>query len=290
MTSNENEHVFSDQNEVSSCDYGVERKGISKKVITAISGIVLTTMLLSGCGSETSKAINPNQPAATTAVETTNPNNATQTTSQSETVKTVSPEVLPTVESIEISASLFPDSKLLVEAAIDKGNTQWFNAGATPENAQAALKSKEGIPAYAEKIAAEYDKIFISALLIDDWESTPALVEWVNKIILIHKQTLMLYFCTSFPNINPADKEPYARGSKLDKIVSVYQPANRSYINITETQYGYDNADLNRVGEDLASGTKVSGDINEATIILEKVGDNVKIANAMFNKKSAWTK
>lgn len=71
MTSNENEHVFSDQNEVSSCDYGVEQKGISKKVITAISGIVLTTMLLSGCGSETSKAINPNQPTTkATAGET----------------------------------------------------------------------------------------------------------------------------------------------------------------------------------------------------------------------------
>ncbi len=64
-----NEHVLYNQNET--FNDVPEKKGMSKKLIATISGIALTTMLLSGCGSDTSKATNPNQLAATvTAGET----------------------------------------------------------------------------------------------------------------------------------------------------------------------------------------------------------------------------
>ena len=67
MTSNE--HVLYNQNET--INDIPEKKGMSKKLIATISGIALTAMLLSGCGSDTSKATNPNQPTATaTAGET----------------------------------------------------------------------------------------------------------------------------------------------------------------------------------------------------------------------------
>ena len=276
ITENTDENLILD-------DYTPENKRINKKLTAAISGIVLTTMLLSGCSSETSKATSPNQPIATSATDQANPNKSTtQTPAQVEVSNTSSPEKLPTIESLEMNASLLSDPKLLIETAVDRSGTQWFNAGATPENAQIAMKYKGGIPAYAEKIAAEYDELFISALLVDNWESNPILVKWVDNVILIHKQTLALYFYTSFPDIEPKDKEPYMRGTKIKKIVSINNAPDGSYVSVTEDEYDYDNADLNRVGEDLTNGAKVLNTVFEPMITLKKVGDKAKISNIIL--------
>jgi len=266
-----------------------KKEGLTKKekVLTALA-IAAFVGEIAGMSLGINRSVNNIKkyihPTTTTAIETTQPSQISQTaTTESITATTVTVEAIeamPTVESLEIDGSLLSDPEALMKLWINKRTTDWFNAGATPENAQAALDS-QNIPTYAAKIAEGYDKTFIDALLIKDWELNPVIVEWVNNMKLIHEQTLTLYFYTSFPNINPDDKAPYMRGSEYTQINSLIDNKDSS-ITIKTTEHDYDNADLNRVGEKLTGGVKVLGEESKPTRSFIIVDGKIKLSNCVF--------
>ena len=111
-----------------------------------------------------------------TVVESSNNNTSAEQVSTPE-----SNEVLPSVESLEIDASLMSNPEELEKAFISR-YTGWYNSGATKENAEAAISSTEGPLAYTAKVAAPYDERFIDALFIENWESVPSLVEFADRM------------------------------------------------------------------------------------------------------------
>lgn len=190
-------------------------------------------------------------------------------------------EILPTVESLEIDGSLLSDPEALMEVFVTQRITEWYNAGATPENARAAFASHDSVEAYTKEVAEKYDILFIEALLAKNWESNPEITKWVNKMSSIHKTTLQLYFLTSFPNINPEDITPYMRGTKVEKINSTANNADGSVV-IVSTEYDYDNAELNRAGEKLTNGTKVGeGKATPISTFIE-VDGKIKLSDFVF--------
>jgi hypothetical protein len=170
----------------------------------------------------------------------------------------VNPEKPLTVDDLEIPASFFSNPELLSKKFIDDLTTKWFNHGATIEAAKDAYDFMS-FSIYAKQIAAEYDKIFIEALFIKDWKSKPNLVKYADRLALIHGQTLSAYFATSgaYPIMkNEDDIEPYMRGTTFVQVNYVKELSDGS-ISIATTEYDYDNADKNRIGEYLSDGVKV---------------------------------
>ena len=192
-------------------------------------------------------------------------------------------EANPTIENLEIDASSFSNPEALIKIFTDERTTEWFNAGATLENAKAALASGK-IDNYAKEVAAKYDKMFIDALLIKDWESNVFLKAWVDNMIEIHSSTLSLYFYTSFPKIDPDDKEPYRRSTEYTEFRSGTR-SNDGVITISTAERNSDNADRNRVGEKLTGGKKVTGESGYPTRTFVVEGGKVKLSNMILYNK-----
>lgn len=262
-----------------------------KKKLTAkqkkIASFILAGLILSGivAGTIFENSKNKGQPTDNPMPTITEPSKIpTQSTTSPETSPTSPAKEILTVKSLEVDASLISDPELLSKTFVDKLLTEWWNAGATPDNANAAYDFGS-LPIYAKKIAAEYDKIFIEAILIEDWESNPRLVDFVNRTTTIHYQVLTAYFATSSLGgyLDPDDKVPYLRGSKCTKVDSFTSPKNGS-ITIQTTENDYDNADENRIGEGLSDGTKVnSNSIAHPTTIYDTVDGKLKISDIIFN-------
>lgn len=192
-------------------------------------------------------------------------------------------ETTPTIDNLEIDASLLSNPEALAKTFIDERVTGWFNAGLTPENAQAALSSRH-IDDYAATEAGKYDEMFIEALLVNNWESIPSLKEWVNNMKEIHKTTLALGYYTSFPKINPQDKEPYKRGTECVKFESSTRSTNGT-TTIKTIEKDYDNSDNNRVGEKLTGGEKVAGESGSVTRTFVIENGKIKLSSAVLNNR-----
>lgn len=205
----------------------------------------------------------------------------------------VAPEVVeptaenrvPTVETVAVDESLIANPEELVNTFISRSG-DWFVAGATPENADyvlnpdspgATMSPRE----YAEQLANEHLAVYTEALLVPDWSSKPALVQWVERMHENHTDTLEHYILTSMPNINPQDIAPYERGTALDSIVAI---DDTDYgLAITTVEHDFDNADQNRVGEDLTSGTQVDeSDTGQPTRYFVVVDGKVKLSDIVL--------
>lgn len=188
--------------------------------------------------------------------------------------------VVPTATDISIAEELLNDPEALAVLWHEERLTSWLNAGATLDNAEAALASRD-IPGYAAMIAAEYDSIFIRELLAEGWEQNPVLRSWVDTILREHAATLTVHFGTSFPHLGPEDKVPYMRGVKVDAVESYTANADGSHT-LAVRQHDYDNADLNSAGEETTNFTQVRGE--EVTPVLTFVALNgqVYLANIVL--------
>jgi len=237
----------------------------NEKLIALLSSIAI--LLVVG-GYAANKIIHKNYPVATEipASPTETPQITVETTPVAiETPIDNNVEVLPTVESLEVSASLISNPEQLAKTFENNRSTAWLNAGATPENAKTWGDSKSGAQSieFIDKIASEYDKIFIEALYIKEWQSNPKLVASVERMKSIHKNTLKLYFMTYPSDMYPQDKEAYKRGIEVTKVY----PNNPviidgvKHINIITVQHDYDNSQLNRIGLENHEG--VSGEDNQ---------------------------
>ncbi len=252
-----------------------------KKIRIAIAGAALALMVATGVGCN-AKATE--QPSPSTTEAPANPSSTSTTSvevSSTTTPENSTAEGIPTVESLELDASLLDNPEALMkelEARIEA----WFNAGATPENAQAALRSHVSMEDYATKIAAEYDPIFIEALFAEGWESNPILARWVNeRLKFAHSSTLALYFLTAFPDINPKDKEPYKRTTKISEIVSGEYQGDGSLI-VVDIEADDDNEEMNRVGEKLTGGKKVKNEKVETTRTFVNENGTAKISDILL--------
>ena len=163
-------------------------------------------------------------------------NETVDNSSSEQNIAEESAETLPSVESLEIDASLMSNPEELEKAFISR-YTEWYNAGATKENAEAAISSSEGPFAYAAKVAAPYDERYIDALFIDDWESVPSLVQFAERMkVNLHQTTLSDYFKTSFPNFIKEDIEPFRRWEEVISIDSVKTNKPDSWVVIDASQ------------------------------------------------------
>lgn len=160
-----------------------------------------------------------------------------------------SPETLPTVESLELDPSLLSNPENLTKTFLEKDNTDWMNAGATPENAKAGLiqSRKDGSwDPYIEKIASEYDALYIEALLPDNWQSNPNFVIFVDQTKALHRQVLGFYFSTSFKDLT-GDTVPYERSVKVYGVESSKTQSDGSVV-IQALTGEMDNSAKNTIG------------------------------------------
>ena len=251
-----------------------------QKIIAAVSGIALTAAMVAG-GVAFNKYSHRNQ-----VVETEAPTTTTGTTQMNVEVNPTNEE-LPKMEDLEITnLSLMNNPEELAKMFDEDRLTEWFNAGATPENAKAAFASRD-IPAYAKKIAEQYDPIFISALFVNNWESNPSLVEMAKRMKEGHLSTLTAYYATSLSDIDPANKEPYRRGievTKIDSMTSSHASSiNSRTITITTTQHDYDNANNNMIGTEKQYNGGVTGQENKPTTTYTIEGNTIKLSNVVFS-------
>jgi hypothetical protein len=251
-----------------------QQRSLSRRGRTAlaIAGVTLASLSIAvsvGCGAKTEAPASPS-PSTKASVES------------SPAPQKSAAETIPTVENLEMDASLLNDPEALVETFVDERTTEWYNAGATPNNAQAAIDSDiETIDEFATRIAAKYDKVFIDALLTKDWESDPDTVKWVERITSIHRLTLAMYFYTSFPDVNPLDKEPYRQETSHTRIDSIANQTSKS-ITIVTTEKDYNNADMNRAGEDLTGGETISGSKVEVTSTYVVIDGRIKLSKLIL--------
>lgn len=263
-----------------------KKKGASKNVKAAIAGITLALMVVTGVGCN-AKA--PEKPIPTKTEAPANPGSSATTSVEAATTTTPeksSAEGIPTVESLEVDASLLDNPEALMKTFAGERVEEWFNAGATLENAKAALKSNVSMVDYATKIATEYDTVFIEALMVKGWESDPALVEWVKDVTTAHLATLALNFLTSFPKIHPLDKVPYERTTDIKEVVSATRQADGS-LDVVVIQTDNDNSDLNRVGEGLTDGVRIEGNEAKPTFKFVNEDSKVKMSGIIFSQSPA---
>jgi hypothetical protein len=239
-----------------------------------LAGVAIFLVLGAGGGIAANMAFQNHPVAAISSSET---SSLPSQTSSSE-VSSSATEVLPTVESLEINSSELSDAETFAKFWEEERLSEWINAGATPENAKAALG---GADLYATKIASEYDKLYIEALFAPGYESNPSIVGWINSIEMAHKETLANYFLTSFPDIYPEDKVPYTRISKCDNVVSFTKNSNGS-VTIVIIGHDEDNADKNRVGK---NGNGVKGDEGTQTFVfITDKNNNVKLSDLIWGQ------
>lgn len=129
-----------------------------------------------------------------------------EATKLAETTPSTTPEVLPTVESLEIPASLINSPEELTKVFTER-LTAWYNAGATKENVQVADKSSHSYEIVAKEDAQKYAGIFTDALFADGWENNSFITPYVNAMTARNSQTLSLFFKTS----GKLDRTPYSR-------------------------------------------------------------------------------
>lgn len=259
-----------------------QKRFSNKQKLVAATALALS-LVVGGFESMNSgdKRVAPASPVATAPVAV--PNTAETTSPVTpETTPANQAEVAPTVKNQEMDATLFTNPELLAKTFTTERQTAWINAGATPENARAAFDTHD-VAAYAVKVGAEYDKMFTEALLVTDWQSRPELVDWVNKISDIHRGTLNMYFLTAL-HVDRRDKAPYARGDEYDKLGSVIPNKNGS-LSITTTEHQTDNADQNRVGEDLGISTGIDTSEVTSTRIFIKDGGKIKLISVILDQQ-----
>jgi hypothetical protein len=197
-----------------------------KKTAAIISLLIAAILLLGGCSTAPATASSSSKVSGTSSSE----------------VSSTPAEVLPTVESLEIDSSVLSDPDKLATAWMN-ALTNWDNAGATPENAQAAINSGD-VNSYATQIATKFDDLFISAEIVDNWQSKPSLVGFINQVKLMHLATLESYCKTSF-HYSPDDKTPFTYGTKYSQVNSFVKNNDGSFT-LVITESDYNNSDQNR--------------------------------------------
>ena len=261
-----------------------EKKGFieNKRLIAIMSGIALLVVI---GGYTANKIFNKNQPVATEIETPTTPVDTPQVVIEAvpaveKSADTVA-ETIPTVESLEIDASLMSNPEELIKELMEDRFVQWYNAGNTQENVDVAYASHDEIADSAAKMANEYDENYISALLVPDWQSKAPLIEFVEKGIIELRTVLSLFLLTS-SGVVSEDKKPYERGYVVDEITSSNFDKSKKTMTITIIGHSYDNEADNRAGEDLSENIDTRQ--MNPTLEITEINGKAKISNIIFGK------
>lgn len=260
---NPNVNMFKDENASKP-----EKGSFSNKNLATMAGIAILTVAVSSGLFSSEKG--DNKPAPKTEMSTTLINYPVETTAEK---PKLSDESMLTVEKLEIDASVLSDPAETLKTFINKRMTDWINAGATAANAKEAIKSGD-VEGYVAEKAAQYDQVFIEALLTDDWQSNPETVEWVNKMSLTHQNTLLNYIQTSADG-NSTNKEPYEKWNQVSEYSIVSRGKTDDKIVLFSTEQSYDNSTKNSVkdktepkeSKTIASYSTVDGKVKISNII-----------------------
>ncbi len=234
-------------------------------------GLVFTGIRAAGSDNEPPDV----EPTATATAEPTAEPDPTETAEPTPEPSVILPgerePLFDTTEGFSVEKYTSPED--LARAFDEAAVTEWFNAGATSENNDAWIKSGMTMEDYATMIAEEHDQRYLEAFLPADWESRPEISPWVENMKRIHRDTVELNFITRDTiGANPEDKEPYYRGSELVNIVELSQPSDNEII-MTVDSRDYDNARMNRVGEELTGGHQVRGETGRSILKWENINN-----------------
>ena len=181
------------------------------------------------------------------AVASSTPSKAPSATVPPESSAPVTPEAIPTAQSLKLDPALINNPEELTKT-VDNTLTHWINSGSGELNAKPAMASAD-YTAYAANIAGGYDDVYKKALLPDNWESKQSLLDWVNNASTIHAQTLAFnYGTTPSLKIDSANKEAYAAGYRYVSFDGAVTNPDKS-VTITDTFLAYDNSKQNSMSQ-----------------------------------------
>jgi hypothetical protein len=213
-----------------------KRRGFILGAIGAVAAATIAVPVWIGIASEHgSQGAKPPK-----AIESSAPTNPSEAPS-------VTPEVIPTVESLKLDPALINNPEELTKT-VDNTLTQWINSGSGESNAKPAMESAD-YTAYAANIASGYDDVYKKALLPDNWESNQSLLDWIHNASTIHAQTLAYnYGTTPSLKIDSANKEAYTAGYKYVSFDGAVTNPDKS-VTITDTSLPYDNSKQNSLSQ-----------------------------------------
>lgn len=296
-----NKEIFNKNSE--KIDFSIDRKFLGFTTIALIGGLALYGGYeIMANNKEAVIAENPNTPNIETPVIVGSGETTEEVTMTAEKAFEIAKEKLPTVESIEISAESAKTPQELAVVAL-KITNDWYNAGATPENAklwnQAIATPNKGGKSesdkFVDKILTAYDDIYVKALFPDSWsdEDTLTLSQYVEKVKILHRNTLELYLITSSPEEYPEDLEPFKRWDEITANAkgNVWETKNMTFFTTNTITHESNNADKNRVNSILkreqdAGNTAGPSDWNYiTTYAIGSDSHNFKITNIKSYKK-----
>lgn len=197
----------------------------------------------------------PAQPTATP--EATPPEATPETSEPASTQETSSP-----MSKFEMSADLLADPEKLAKVFFEEKLTEWVNAGATKENADAewdfALETYGGkadlyLKDYAKETSEQFADMYANGLFKEGWENTKTLNDLKDFFTRMNAETLIAHLYTSDSEIDPRDKEPYKRGIKVTNTELIDEELPNTTIALIVSYKFYDNAHLNKVDESLTA-------------------------------------
>lgn len=175
----------------------------------------------------------------------------------------------------------------LAQVFVEDVITDWYNAGATPENVDRHFRmggdrTNVTTEEFATELAHANRLRYTDAILEPGWQNNPELTTWVDKMERINIAVLRLYFATYDPfDITPQDVEPYHRSSELVELVGVYDPAEDE-TRLTGDIRDFDNSNINRVGEELTNGESIDTRTTRAGFWYSKIDGQWRLTSIYF--------
>jgi len=155
-------------------------------------------------------------------------------------------EKVPTVEELEVDASLMSDPAAVVDKILVQGYNKWINSGGTMNNRK-DWKDSSNMTAleYATSIAPGYDKVFEDAFFVDSWEDTsnPLYIPLHNMSKINRKNHINTL---TFSLLTLSEDNSYRRMTELTNMKVVSSTPKSLTVDVTLRDVS--NSHLNRAG------------------------------------------
>ncbi len=151
---------------------------------------------------------------------------------------------------------------------------EWTNSGLSDEVLNDDERFTMPLEDYAAKIANELDKEYIEKYIVDDWQSNPNLVAYINNKISIHQTNLHIAMITS--GSGNGDLAPYRRETRFESSNIASNDAGTLTVNTRWVEW--DNRTENRAGQ-LLTGVDPNTQQGGYTLTFEDTEDGRKIAD-----------
>lgn len=253
-----------------------------KKILAGVA-ITLAVGIGGGMAANFAFSHHPASAVSVSSSENVDDNNSTSETSGSHNTSSMesetsseTPEVLPTVDSLELDGSLASNLNNAGEAFCDE-MTNWLNSGATDADVDKDYKIminnfNGDIDKFSEQQAAKYDALYEQALFKNISSLDDGTANWLKDVTTQHEEVLKNFLSTSGKlKAEGEDLEPY----RLK--VNFKSAGGLTWMGSSTLQlcsYNSDNSDKNTVGK--VESSNISSDENRA-IVFEVIDGKIKI-------------